>query len=52
MAVKRWRDIFPPGYKKTADESMFAWYGQGNEAPDGMPAVMKVKRNRKGLDVK
>lgn len=49
MTVKQWRLIISPGYKLTIDESMFAWYGKDNYDPDGMPAVMKIKRKPKGV---
>lgn len=37
-----------PGYKLTADESMFAWYGK-EEFENGMPNLMKIKRKPKGV---
>lgn len=42
-------DVFRPGYKLCADESMFAWYGRGNFDENGMPAVIKIKRKPKGI---
>lgn len=49
MTVSQWREVFSPGFKLTVDESMFAWYGKGNNDPDGMPAVIKIKRKPKGV---
>ena len=31
-----WQEALRPGYKITVDESMFAWYGQGDR-PGGLP---------------
>lgn len=47
MIHAKLNDVFRPGYKMCADESMFAWYGRGNyDAENGMPAVMKIKSLR------
>lgn len=45
MIHAKLNDVFKPGYKLCADESMFAWYGGGNY--NTMPKECKLSFNLK-----